>query len=305
MLQVLERTFKCYITEDPAAVRLKEKLNDAEAKLAQGRNTMQLGYTDPATGTLLGVLQLNTCAWLGVHGFSGRTVCACWYVCVCVGWGRGGRGGWGEQVVVCVGGGGGGVGGTYVSGCTAGSDITPASSHPGLQQLRAGNCSLLFSITPLQSFLYNFVSTLTMNMLVYLLYATAGSFKSASSVQLRNLMRVAEQEETRKSAYEGLRSVGPFVAESFLGIVKDRNKLARLLGYEDFYDYKVQPPTGAQVEHSGCCRWCAAAKKMHLLRSPLLTSQADSAEPHIVGLLRSRMHSWQCHAPMCLPNDLP
>lgn len=67
----------------------------------------------------------------------------------------------------------------------------------------------------------------------------SGAFTAASSVQLRNLMRVAEAEATRKSAYDGLRSVGPFVAEAFLEIVKDRNKLARLLGFQDFYDYKV------------------------------------------------------------------
>jgi Zn-dependent oligopeptidase len=67
----------------------------------------------------------------------------------------------------------------------------------------------------------------------------AGTFTAASSVQLRNLMRVAEAEGTRKSAYEGLRSIGPFVSEAFIGIIKDRNKLAKLLGFEDFYDYKV------------------------------------------------------------------
>lgn len=50
VLEVLERTFSCYITEDPAAVSLKEKLDEAEARLAQARNTMNLGYTDPATG---------------------------------------------------------------------------------------------------------------------------------------------------------------------------------------------------------------------------------------------------------------
>ena len=65
------------------------------------------------------------------------------------------------------------------------------------------------------------------------------AFTAASSVQLRNLMRVSEAEGVRRSAYEGLRSIGPFVAESFLGIVKDRNRLARLLGFQDFYDYKV------------------------------------------------------------------
>jgi Zn-dependent oligopeptidase len=67
----------------------------------------------------------------------------------------------------------------------------------------------------------------------------AGTFTAASSVQLRNLMRVAEAEGVRKSAYEGLRSIGPFVSESLIGIIKDRNKLAKLLGFDDFYDYKV------------------------------------------------------------------
>jgi Zn-dependent oligopeptidase len=52
-------------------------------------------------------------------------------------------------------------------------------------------------------------------------------------------MRVSEDEPTRKAAYEAMRSVGPFVSEAFLGIVKDRNKLARLMGYQDFYDMKV------------------------------------------------------------------
>jgi hypothetical protein len=50
VLGVLERTFKCYITEDATASSLKEKLNEAEAKLAAARNTMQLGHTDPETG---------------------------------------------------------------------------------------------------------------------------------------------------------------------------------------------------------------------------------------------------------------
>jgi hypothetical protein len=44
----------------------------------------------------------------------------------------------------------------------------------------------------------------------------------------------------RKSAYEGLRTIGPFVCDNgFVEIVKLRNKLARALGYVDYYDYKV------------------------------------------------------------------
>ncbi|GFH09110.1 peptidase_M3 domain-containing protein, partial [Haematococcus lacustris] len=42
----------------------------------------------------------------------------------------------------------------------------------------------------------------------------------------------------------GLRGIGPFVAERFLDIVKARNQLARLLGYQDFYDYKVTSAEG-------------------------------------------------------------
>jgi hypothetical protein len=67
-----------------------------------------------------------------------------------------------------------------------------------------------------------------------------GTFVAMSSVQLRNTMRVAEDEATRKACYEGMREVGPFVAADLAEIVKLRNKLARAAGYEDYYDYKVQ-----------------------------------------------------------------
>jgi hypothetical protein len=50
VLEVMQRTFATYITEQPEAVSLKEKLNEAEAALAGARNKMKLGYTDPKTG---------------------------------------------------------------------------------------------------------------------------------------------------------------------------------------------------------------------------------------------------------------
>lgn len=120
VLEVMRRTFATYITDQPEAVALKERLNEAEAALAGARNKMKLGYTDPKTGT----------------------------------------------------------------------------------------------------------------------------FTEASSVQLRTTMRVSEDEPTRKAAYEAMRSVGPFVSEAFLGIVKDRNKLARLMGFSDYYDLKVTAAEG-------------------------------------------------------------
>jgi hypothetical protein len=50
VLKVMERTFTTHIMDNPAAVALKEELNALEAELSAARNTMALGYKDPATG---------------------------------------------------------------------------------------------------------------------------------------------------------------------------------------------------------------------------------------------------------------
>ncbi len=72
-----------------------------------------------------------------------------------------------------------------------------------------------------------------------------GKFIRMSSVGLRNLMSTNPDEATRKAAYEGLQTIGPFVCENgFVEIVKLRNKLAKALGFEDFYDYKVTNSEG-------------------------------------------------------------
>ena len=92
-----------------------------------------------------------------------------------------------------------------------------------------------------------------------------GEFKKSSSVQLRNTMRVADDEATRRACYESMRSVGPYVAEKFLQIVKERNRLARMMGYEDFYDYKVLPGrvvarVGGGGEGPGCVCVCGGGE---------------------------------------------
>ncbi|KAJ3028000.1 UNVERIFIED_CONTAM: hypothetical protein HDU68_002682 [Siphonaria sp. JEL0065] len=46
-------------------------------------------------------------------------------------------------------------------------------------------------------------------------------FVEASSVQLRSIMRTSENEELRKACFEGMRSIGPFVAPQFLLLLKD------------------------------------------------------------------------------------
>jgi Zn-dependent oligopeptidase len=71
-----------------------------------------------------------------------------------------------------------------------------------------------------------------------------GKFIQASSVQLRNLLRTSDDAALRLACLEGLRSIGPFVAEKFCLILKLRNRLARLLGYECFYDMKVTQAEG-------------------------------------------------------------
>lgn len=67
-----------------------------------------------------------------------------------------------------------------------------------------------------------------------------GQLERASSVQLALMARTDPDEPRRKAAFEGLASIEPFVlAHGFLEIVKKRNRLARLLGYEDYYAWRV------------------------------------------------------------------
>mmetsp|Transcript_7194 Transcript_7194/g.9339 ORF Transcript_7194/g.9339 Transcript_7194/m.9339 type:complete len:297 (+) Transcript_7194:429-1319(+) len=72
-----------------------------------------------------------------------------------------------------------------------------------------------------------------------------GKFQTASSVGLSTLMQTSSEEAVRKSAYEARRSIGTFVCEGgFLEIVKLRNKLAKDLGFQDYYDYTVTNAEG-------------------------------------------------------------
>jgi oligoendopeptidase F len=75
-------------------------------------------------------------------------------------------------------------------------------------------------------------------------YLSNGKFIEGSSVLLRNVLTTSEVETERKSAWEGLESIGSFVSEKFCEIVQLRNQLARALGYIDFYDMKVTQAEG-------------------------------------------------------------
>jgi len=70
-------------------------------------------------------------------------------------------------------------------------------------------------------------------------------FLEMSSVGLRNKLRTDADESVRRAAYDGLRAIGPFVLDhGFVEIVKLRNKMAKSLGFIDYYDYKVTNAEG-------------------------------------------------------------
>jgi Zn-dependent oligopeptidase len=72
-----------------------------------------------------------------------------------------------------------------------------------------------------------------------------GEFIPASSNVLSNIVLMNTDEAMRKAAFAGRRSIEPFAIENgFLEIVKKRNELGRMLGYEDYYDMKVQRTEG-------------------------------------------------------------
>ncbi|MEZ6105468.1 MAG: M3 family metallopeptidase [Pirellulaceae bacterium] len=70
-------------------------------------------------------------------------------------------------------------------------------------------------------------------------------FQRASSVELSGMVRTDPSAARRKAGWEGLRSIEEHVlANGFLEVVKQRNRLGRLLGGDDYYDWKTQRVEG-------------------------------------------------------------
>ena len=66
-------------------------------------------------------------------------------------------------------------------------------------------------------------------------------FVRASSVKLGTLLRTSPEEALRRAAWDGLRSIEGFVLEhGFLELIAKRNRLGRMLGAEDYYDWKCR-----------------------------------------------------------------
>lgn len=67
-----------------------------------------------------------------------------------------------------------------------------------------------------------------------------GRLHPASSVELALMLRTEPDEARRRAAFEGLRSIEAHVlAHGFCDLVRSRNRLARMLGHEDYYAWRV------------------------------------------------------------------
>lgn len=72
-----------------------------------------------------------------------------------------------------------------------------------------------------------------------------GKVVDTTPTVIRTKMRSDPEESVRKSCWEMLRKNGPFLLDNgFCDIIKERNRFARELGFEDFYDLKVTNAEG-------------------------------------------------------------
>lgn len=117
-------------------------------------------------------------------------------------------------------------------------------------------------------------------------------FTPASTNKLALLIANDPNEAVRKAALEGLYGVETFVLEhGFLDIVRLRNRLGRMLGYDDYYDWKVFIAEGQRkVDIFKRLAHFLAATEAHT-REELQRFQAahgpDALEPHNFQFLRA------------------
>lgn len=118
-----------------------------------------------------------------------------------------------------------------------------------------------------------------------------GSFIKSSSVQLRNQMRSSESEPVRKACYEGLKGLGPILAQKFCEIVKLRNTFAKSLGYECFYDMKVSQAEGFNKKTLFAILDDLELQTRPILQKALSTLSAEKGEkalqPYNIGYMLS------------------
>ncbi len=80
-------------------------------------------------------------------------------------------------------------------------------------------------------------------------HARGQSFQPASSVRLAWMLRCDPEEDQRRAAWRGLRSIEEHVLDGgFCDLVRMRNRLGRMLGAEDYYDWRVRRNEGMTKE---------------------------------------------------------
>ncbi len=67
-----------------------------------------------------------------------------------------------------------------------------------------------------------------------------GQFVEASENKMRVLVRTNPNESVRKACFDALEQLPLDALDDFVESVKLRNRFAKTLGYEDFYDYKIR-----------------------------------------------------------------
>lgn len=65
-------------------------------------------------------------------------------------------------------------------------------------------------------------------------------FTPASTVQMRMMIQTNDDEKIRRACFVARESLATDTLPDYVELVKRRNVFARLIGYSDFYDYKVQ-----------------------------------------------------------------
>ncbi len=69
---------------------------------------------------------------------------------------------------------------------------------------------------------------------------TTGVFIEASENKLRTMMRTHADEEVRKACFNASEAMAVDVLDDYVNLIGLRNEMARQLGYEDFYAYKIE-----------------------------------------------------------------
>ena len=76
------------------------------------------------------------------------------------------------------------------------------------------------------------------------IHPTTKKFVKIPATQMQSLMATSPDEKIRKACFVALEDLSVLDTEEFVHLVKLRNQYAQILGYEDFYAYKVMTEEG-------------------------------------------------------------